>query len=165
MAELVSESEIGLYGAACRCDRSVLQCGRRRGVAGCHHLPPPYLPGSSVSPPPDTPQRVPFRSRGFRNSSYSTDPKDSTEVSLLWHFTARRPTRVALVRTGLPKRASGPWQRSHPPTPGLRWGRTLLTRSTRSGRDSGHWKPAAPAPQAQLPIPPGTRSSALSGRP
>lgn len=93
VAGLISESEFGLYGAACRCNRPALQCGRRPGVAGCHHLLRPYLPRFSV-------HRVPPAAGDSITVHITLTPNDlnSAEVSLLWHFTTRRPTRVTLVR-------------------------------------------------------------------
>lgn len=160
MAGLVSEGEPGLYGAACR-------CGRRRGVAGCHYLlMPPYLSLFSVPPAPGTPHRVPLQAGDSITVHITLTPNylNSIEVSLLWRFTPRRATWVALLRArrwrfGLTPLRSVAAPSS--PTAGLGWGRTLRARSTHSGRVSGPWKPAAP--QTQLPIPPGTRSSALTG--
>lgn len=72
-------------------------------AAGCRGMPPPAasLPAPLLRPTtPDTAHRVPSRSSDSITVHITLMPSflNSIEVSLLWHFTARRPTGVTLVR-------------------------------------------------------------------
>lgn len=152
MAELIS-SEAGLCGAACR-------RVRWRGVAGCHHLLPPYLPRFPSHHPPTLP------SRGFNNRSYYASANfpfykiknyETVLRFLFFDILQLSPSYAghsrpnASIRFGLTLL----W---HLPTRGLRWGRILLSGAQARGG------PAVPgSPQAQRPVPPGTRCSALAG--
>lgn len=129
------------------------------GVAGCHHLLPPYLSLFSVPLPIASPLQAgdsiavritltravwKFLSRALytspRRAGHSA-PSTSTEVRLnapLLCGSARVPPRLA------------------------RGGRTLRAGGTGSGRQSRSWRPAAPRAPLPSPIPPGT-CSALTG--
>lgn len=129
-------------------------------AAGCRGMPPPAasLPAPLLRPTtPDTAHRVPSRSSDSITVHITLMPSflNSIEVSLLWHFTARRPTGVTLVRA-----------RPYPFGLTRLWSGAALARphawlaagkdppNAEPGLDSAPWKA-----QAQLPIPPGTRSS------
>lgn len=134
-------------------------------AAGCRGMPPPAasLPALLLRPTtPDTAHRVPSRSSDSITVHITLMPSflNSIEVSLLWHFTARRPTGVTLVRArpyrfGLTRLLSGAALAR--PHAWLAAGKDPLNAEHTAG--AGQRSLEGAAPQAQLPIPPGTRSS------
>lgn len=147
-------SEAGLCGAA------VAAGGVSWDATTC------CLPTCPVPPPPDTPQRVPSRSRGFNNRSYYSSANYSfykiTNYKTVLRFLFCGILQLSPSYAGHSRPNSsirfGLTLLWHLPTRGLRWGRIPLTGAQARGG------PAVPgSSQAQRPVPPGTRCCALSG--